>query len=424
MTAETPSKAASRHRPKAATVFVAAFVAGAVAAVVVNRVLDVHLAQAKPQVECEPIFVTLRPLAQGAPVTVWDVALRDWPRAMLPSTALRATDSFTGSLVKYPLREGQPLLSVHLTPIEPATTPEPTTLEEAYVPPPVASPAPARDTPDLWTQAATAAVQPAMPEQAAIEPATAATEPTTAATEPAIAAIEPTLATVTEQDDPAPAETAPQLAADEAILVASLPAEDPEPVAPPANAALPARLTTDIDPPVDMPSRPAVDLDSLPSVMARSDETSGPTEESQTAGSIRYLVVPERIARQADTLFTTPVAPLAEAAEVSEKTPASKPRSTPQAGQRPATNRTQNPQPAQRNGFTAGSHRPASKPSTQRSTAQPTVEPPAESRSELGPRAWGGMFPNLSAGAEALGNRWWGGERAASDPAPASQQRK
>jgi len=407
MTAETHSKAASRHRPKAATVFVAAFVAGAVAAVVVNRVLDVHLAQAKPQVECEPIFVTLRPLAQGAPVTVWDVALRDWPRAMLPSTALRATDSFTGSLVKYPLREGQPLLSVHLTPIEPATTPEPTTLEEAYVPPPVASPAPARDTPDLWTPAATAAVPPAMPE-----PVTAATEPTTAATEP-------TLATVTEQDDPAAAETAPQLAADEAILVAALPAEAPEPVAQPANAALPARLTTDIEPPVDMPSRPAVDLDSLPSVMARSDETSGPTEESQTAGSIRYLVVPERIARQADTLFTTPVAPLAEAAEVPAKTPASQPRSTPQAGQRPATNRTQNPQSAQRNG-SAASGRPASKPSTQR----PAAEPTAESRSELGPRAWGGMFPNLSAGAEALGNRWWGGERAASDPAPASQQRK
>ena len=409
MTAETPSKAASRHRPKAATVFVAAFVAGAVAAVVVNRVLDVHLAQAKPQVECEPIFVTLRPLAQGAPVTVWDVALRDWPRAMLPSTALRATDSFTGSLVKYPLREGQPLLSVHLTPIEPATTPEPTTLEEAYVPPPVASPAPARDTPDLWTPAATAAVPPAMPEPAATEPTTAATEPT--------------LATITEQDDPAAAETAPQLAADEAILVAALPADAPEPVAQPANASLPARLTTDIEPPVDMPSRPAVDLDSLPSVMARSDETSGPTEESQTAGSIRYLVVPERIARQADTLFTTPVAPLAEAAEVPAKTPASQPRSTPQAGQRPATNRTQNPQPAQRNG-SAASGRPASKPSTQRPAAEPTAEPPADSRSELGPRAWGGMFPNLSAGAEALGNRWRGGERAASDPAPASQQRK
>ncbi|MEX0688782.1 MAG: SAF domain-containing protein [Pirellulales bacterium] len=411
MTAETPSKAASRHRPKAATVFVAAFVAGAVAAVVVNRVLDVHLAQAKPQVECEPIFVTLRPLAQGAPVTVWDVALRDWPRAMLPSTALRAADSFTGSLVKYPLREGQPLLSVHLTPIEPAMTPEPTTLEEAYVPPPVASPAPAADTPDRWTPAATAAVPPVTPE-----PATAATESPTAATEP-------TLATVTEQDDPSAAETAPQLAADEAILVAALPADAPEPAAQPANAALPARLTTDIEPPVDMPSRPAVDLDSLPSVMARSDETSGPTEESQTSGSIRYLVVPERIARQADTLFTTPVAPLAEAA-VPAETPASQPRSTPQAGQRPATNRTQNQQSAQRNGSAASGNRPASKPSTQRPAAQPTVEPPAESRSELGPRAWGGMFPNLSAGAEALGNRWRGGERAASDPAPASQQRK
>ena len=385
--------------------FVAAFVAGAVAAVVVNRVLDVHLAQAKPQVECEPIFVTLRPLSQGAPVTVWDVALRDWPRAMLPSTALRATDSFTGSLVKYPLREGQPLLSVHLTPIEPATTPEPTTLEEAYVPPPVASPAPAADTPDRWTPAATAAIPPAMPE-------------------PAIASTEPTIAAVTEQDDPAAAETAPQLAADEAILVAALPADAPEPVAQPANASLPARLTADIGPPLDMPSRPAVDLESLPSVMAHSNETNGPTEESQTSGSIRYLVVPERIARQADTLFTTPVAPLAEAVEVPAKTPASQPRSTPQAGQRPATNRTQNPQSAQRNESAASSNRPASKPSTQRPAAQPTVEPPAESRSELGPRAWGGMFPNLSAGAEALGNRWWGGERAASDPAPASKQRK
>jgi len=65
------------HRPRALTVFGAAFVAGAAAAFGVNRVLDVHLAQAKPQVESEPIFVALRSLPQGAPVTVWDVALRD-----------------------------------------------------------------------------------------------------------------------------------------------------------------------------------------------------------------------------------------------------------------------------------------------------------------------------------------------------------
>ena len=41
--------------------------------------LDVRLAQAKPKVESEPIFVALRSLPQGAAVTVWDVALRDWP---------------------------------------------------------------------------------------------------------------------------------------------------------------------------------------------------------------------------------------------------------------------------------------------------------------------------------------------------------
>ena len=114
MASETPPPAPVRHRPRTTTVFVAAFVAGAAAAVGLNRALDVHLAQAKPQVECEPIFVALRSLPQGSPVTVWDVALRDWPKAMLPTTALRVTDSFEGCLLKYPLREGQPLLAAQL----------------------------------------------------------------------------------------------------------------------------------------------------------------------------------------------------------------------------------------------------------------------------------------------------------------------
>ena len=94
-----------RNRPRSATVFIAAFVAGAAAAVGINRVLDVHLAQSKPQVECEPIFVALRSLSQGMPVTVWDVALRDWPKAMMPSSALRVNDSFEGYVLKNPLRE-------------------------------------------------------------------------------------------------------------------------------------------------------------------------------------------------------------------------------------------------------------------------------------------------------------------------------
>jgi Flp pilus assembly protein CpaB len=56
----------------------------------VNRTLDVRMAQSKPRVESEAIFVALRSLPQGSPVTVWDVALRDWPKAMMPATALRA----------------------------------------------------------------------------------------------------------------------------------------------------------------------------------------------------------------------------------------------------------------------------------------------------------------------------------------------
>ena len=47
------------HKPKALTVFAAAFVAGAAAAVGLNRALDVHIAQSKPHVESESIFVAL-----------------------------------------------------------------------------------------------------------------------------------------------------------------------------------------------------------------------------------------------------------------------------------------------------------------------------------------------------------------------------
>ena len=112
-------RSASRsHRPKPLTVFAAAFVAGAAAAVGLNRAVDIHLAQSKPQVECEPIFVALRTLPQGSPVTIWDVALRDWPKAMMPTTALRADARFDGMLLKHPVREGQPILSVQLVQAE------------------------------------------------------------------------------------------------------------------------------------------------------------------------------------------------------------------------------------------------------------------------------------------------------------------
>lgn len=129
--AHSHEPSAKRHRPATPTVFGAAFVAGAVAAFGINSFFDAHVARTRPQVESEPIFVALRSLPQGAPVTVWDVALRDWPRAMLPDAALRAEDRFEGLILRHPLREGQPLLSVQLAPPEGSARTFPSSLTEA-----------------------------------------------------------------------------------------------------------------------------------------------------------------------------------------------------------------------------------------------------------------------------------------------------
>jgi len=136
---------AKAHRPSTPTVFGAAFVAGAVAAFGINSFFDAHVARTKPQVESEPIFVALRSLPQGAPVTVWDVGLRAWPRAMLPETALRAEDRFEGLILRHPLREGQPLLSVQLAqPLATSDGQAQERVEEAFaVPVPAADAAPA-----------------------------------------------------------------------------------------------------------------------------------------------------------------------------------------------------------------------------------------------------------------------------------------
>ena len=108
--------ATTGNRPRPLTILAAAFLAGGAAAVGLNHYLDVYLSQRKPVVESEPIFIAMRSLPSGAPITVWDVALRNWPKAMLPTTAMRVEDSFEGMQLKMPLREGQPLLSVQLEP--------------------------------------------------------------------------------------------------------------------------------------------------------------------------------------------------------------------------------------------------------------------------------------------------------------------
>ena len=109
--------ATTGNRPRPLTILAAAFLAGGAAAVGLNHFLDVHLSQRKPVVESEPIFIAMRSLPTGSPITVWDVALRNWPKAMLPTTAMRVEDSFDGMRLKMPLREGQPLLSVQLEPL-------------------------------------------------------------------------------------------------------------------------------------------------------------------------------------------------------------------------------------------------------------------------------------------------------------------
>ena len=213
------------HRPRAVTVFAAAFLAGAAAAVVVNRALDVRLAQSKPRVESETIFVALRSLPQGAPVTVWDVALREWPKAMMPGTALRASDSFSGLVLRHPLREGQPLLSIQLVRAEPGT-PRP----EGGTPPPAGT-IQTTDS-DLWSPAqpartavATPATTPFVPVAAPVLPAAAVPPAAAPVVAPVVAApvvAAPIAADVVPQ--PTPISSAPS----EAAVVAAQPPAVPE----------------------------------------------------------------------------------------------------------------------------------------------------------------------------------------------------
>lgn len=419
MAAATPASTPARHRPRSATVFVAAFVAGAAAAVGVNRALDVHLSQAKPQVECEPIFVALRSLPQGVPVTVWDVALRDWPKAMLPSTALRVTDSFEGCLLRVPLREGQPLLSAQLMKPEPQTpaASEPPTgdgeeplVEEAFVPPTPATAPVVRTEPAAAPAATNAALAPPEPAQtAAVEP-----EPTTAPPTP-----EPETVATAEASAPPMVAGQPTLAVPATEPTVQQPEAAVQQPEPSVAATTPVtggddEATPSIDSAFDvgdMPSRPAADLAEIPSVMSQAGAAAAPSaEEAATGTGVRYLVVPERIARQADTSFTAPVAP--EGRSTADR---------PQAAPKPA--QTQPAQPAQTRQRQATNRQSQTRQQEPKQQAKPTVprgqsqQGPAatDGREETSPRSWGGMFPNVSAGLEAMGT-WRGRVREASVP--------
>jgi hypothetical protein len=251
------------QRPKATTVFAAAFLAGAAAAVGLNRTLDVHLAQRQPRVESEPIFVALRSLPSGAPVTVWDVALREWPKAMLPAAAMRPRDTFAGMVLKHPLREGQPILSVQLAK---AVAPESEQVAQADVAP--AQPAePAAPPTDLWAPA---------------EVPAAAAPPT------------------------------------EAVSDVRPPVAAPETVS--------ARESIDVEPvvsePVVVAAPAATDVDPLVAPVANTEES---TAAQAREPAMRYLVVPERIALEADRSFV-PSPDQAASAAVPETTAAAAPK--------------------------------------------------------------------------------------------------
>jgi len=357
------------HGPKAVTVFAAAFVAGAAVAFCLNRALDIHLAQAKPQVESEPIFVALRGLPQGAQVTVWDVGLRDWPKAMVPGTAMRPNDSLEGLIVRHPLREGQPVLSVQLgraatgdgeqlaslIPLERPPVAASTALpaydiwSEEKAPVTIASPAPeaprsrsADAPPAAESVAAVPAAVPSNPP--AVSPAVEA-DPVAAVTPPA-AIPESTLAeapaapqtpTVAEPAYVAPAETAvPQ-------VVSVLPAESPVatkeslPVASPPMASL------------SVSKEPAALTEAASPAPTALEAARKPAFQPSTKRPIfnRYLVVPERIAMQADAMTERPAVVPAEVspAKVPPAAPArlQPPRTEPAAAKTTAAQQRQRP---------------------------------------------------------------------------------
>ncbi|MGI9177719.1 MAG: SAF domain-containing protein [Pirellulales bacterium] len=390
MSAATPSNPTpARHRPKSLTVFAAAFIAGAAAAMGVNRILDVQLAQRRPQVECEPIFVALRSLPQGSPVTVWDVALKDWPKAMLPGSALRASDSFEGFVLRHAIREGQPLLAVQLVRSDAiGRSPGTSIAAESFtapVPAATASP-PAQSTQaDLWTPAEAVTVSkqseptPAEPAVAESHREAASVAPTTVATRPA----------------PLPQAT------DTAASTAGKSPMPPSPtdIEPPSNRNRPTPVPVQDD--HDMMAEAIVaDVASMPSVMASAPGLNQPASTSPGGDAGRYLVVPERIALQADTSFTTPRPqppgpPTARTAQETRAAPApAAQRSRQTSSNGPPTTGRREPQ-AQQPSQQALQQRP------QQSTARNRPAPTAS-----GQRSWGEMFPNMAAGIEAMGSAW------------------
>jgi len=428
--AQTNSTAPTRsHRPRAITVFAAAFVAGAAAAVGVNRALDVRLAQSKPRVESEAIFVALRSLPQGAPVTVWDVALRDWPKAMMPASALRASDTFSGHVLKHPLREGQPLLSIQLAPTGQGAQPaaEPTTF-----PPPAAytnasTPVVPRTEGDLWSPAEPVAAQATpstqQPAPQAVSPAISpvAVQPVEASPPTAsiaiAPAIEPSLAT-------APIATPTQLPAQDTVSEQE-PSAPTEPAAVESTATVaaadgPAMATDTTEHTDTAEAAAAVDVAPPPAPLAVAPPTPAAPVSSPRPRHLRYLVVPESIAVQADASFTArPVAPEQTVTEPTQTGPQTASRSGSNAV-RPLPSTTSAERSGQ--GRSSQSGPQGKTPQRQGRQAQP-ASPGTPGNAAPQPRLGAVMFPNLSAGISVIEGQIRGDQPAPSQGPIAAQAR-
>lgn len=370
-------------RPRMVTVFVAAFLAGGTGAVGVNRFIDVNRTRAKATVECEPIFVAIRDLPAGNPVTVWDVKLRDWPKAMVPQAALRP-GSFDGiawpdgHVARLSLREGQPVLRSHL-------------------------------------QSTIVNVPPAVPQPVAVSGPVAVTEPVRVVERPAPVA-EPTTDSIAQspiaariEEQPADAVEPPTV--DPPTLADTTPAADST-----ADAVAEVETTLAADP---TPADPVTG-------------EGWPSTAEAAAGSesaMRFLVVPERIAIMADELTaprkpqppSTPVASLA----TQPKQAMNPAENRAEAGRNPQTRReirpdssvhpgqsapaskavTRPPLPKAKYPDQAPSTKPRPKAATSSPTPRVTVEPDAES--QLADEAARSptlktVFPNMAAGLEKI----------------------
>jgi len=353
----TPTKktATGKHRPRTTTVFAAAFLAGAAAAVGVNRAFDVHLAQSVPQVESEPIFVAIRSLPKGSPVTIYDVALQEWPKAMLPATALRAGTAFENLVLRHPLQAGQPILSLQLARV----TPEP--VAQLAMTPPAAPPA----------RAVESIPQPPAPAFVPYETAAPIPLAEPAAPPQATPPAKPSPGDLAVADGPRDPESTPAPVATVAEAAA------PAPVAPSTDSRPAATAVTVAEPAAPGADQPAATAAPPATVQAVSEVAKAPATTMPTQ---REQSLPEDQAAAAAGLAAETEA-MATAAEVAEAEPAATETTPPQPAAGPIAAET-----TAVNSTVATAAQAPTTPRTPSPATQPAASQPSEDNVEGNPQ--------------------------------------